>query len=69
MRDPGFQIRVRRGLRRLAQELLAERAPGSSFDWVEVGPELVGEAMSGWLVRYEDQPFSLVDAVSFELLR
>ena len=37
--------------------------------WVEVGPELVGEALSGWLARYEDQPFSLVDAVSFEVMR
>lgn len=37
--------------------------------WVEVGPELVGEAMSAWLVRFQDQPFSLVDAVSFEVMR
>lgn len=37
--------------------------------WVEVGPELVGEAMSGWLTRFDDQPFSLVDAVSFQVMR
>ncbi len=37
--------------------------------WVEVGPELVREATGGWLVRYEDQAFSLVDAVSFEVMR
>lgn len=37
--------------------------------WVEVGPELVGQAMSGWLMRFEDQPFSLVDAVSFQVMR
>ncbi|MFO7893141.1 MAG: PIN domain-containing protein [Longimicrobiales bacterium] len=37
--------------------------------WVEVGPELVGEASSRWLARYDDQAFSLVDAVSFEVMR
>ena len=37
--------------------------------WVRVGPELVGEAMSGGLTRFQDQPFSLVDAVSFEVMR
>ncbi len=25
--------------------------------------------MSAWLVRFQDQPFSLVDAVSFEVMR
>lgn len=37
--------------------------------WIAVGPEVVGEAMSGWLARFQDQPFSLVDAVSFEVMR
>ena len=37
--------------------------------WVEVGAELVREATSGWLLRYEDQAFSLADAVSFEVMR
>lgn len=37
--------------------------------WVEVGPELVREATSGWLERYKDQALSLVDAVSFEVMR
>lgn len=37
--------------------------------WVEVGPGRVREAMSGWLARYEDEAFSLVDAVSFEVMR
>lgn len=26
-------------------------------------------AAGGWLARYEDQPFSLVDAVNFEVMR
>lgn len=37
--------------------------------WISVGPDLVGEALSGGLVRFDDQPFSLVDAVSFEVMR
>lgn len=36
--------------------------------WVDVGPDLVAEARSNWLARFEDQPFTLVDAVSFEVM-
>ena len=38
-------------------------------DWVEVSDELVQEASSRWLAGFDDQPFSLVDAVSFEVMR
>lgn len=38
-------------------------------EWVEVGADLVGDAADHWLVRFEDQPFSLVDGVSFEVMR
>lgn len=38
-------------------------------EWREVSPELVGEATERWLQRFRDQRFSLVDAVSFELMR
>ncbi len=27
------------------------------------------DASSNWLTRFDDQPFSLVDAVSFEVMR
>lgn len=37
--------------------------------WIEVGPDLVGEAASRWLLPFHDQAFSLVDAVSFEVMR
>ena len=37
--------------------------------WIEVGPEHVREARSRWLARYDDQAFSLADAVSFEVMR
>lgn len=38
-------------------------------EWLEVGPELVREAVVRWLRRFADQDFSLVDAVSFEVMR
>ncbi|MEX1256737.1 MAG: PIN domain-containing protein [Gemmatimonadota bacterium] len=38
-------------------------------EWVEVTAELVSEAANRWLERFADQPFSLVDAVSFEVMR
>jgi hypothetical protein len=38
-------------------------------EWLEVGRDLVGDASSHWLTRFEDQRFSLVDAVSFEVMR
>lgn len=38
-------------------------------EWLEVGADLVHHATSNWLVRFVDQPFSLVDAVSFEVMQ
>lgn len=38
-------------------------------DWVDVTGELVRDAKNRWLARYADQNFSLVDAVSFEIMR
>jgi predicted nucleic acid-binding protein len=38
-------------------------------EWVEVTPDLVREARSAWIRRFVDQPFSLTDAVSFEIMR
>lgn len=38
-------------------------------EWIEVDAELVRDASSNWLTRFDDQPFSLVDAVSFEVMR
>jgi hypothetical protein len=34
-----------------------------------VSPNLVHDALARWLDRFADQPFSLVDAVSFEVMR
>lgn len=38
-------------------------------EWREVSSELAREATERWLLRFRDRPFSLVDAVSFELMR
>jgi predicted nucleic acid-binding protein len=38
-------------------------------EWVDISGELVREAKTRWLTRFTDQRFSLVDAVSFEIMR
>jgi uncharacterized protein len=38
-------------------------------EWHEVDAEIVRAAATNWLNRFADQHFSLVDAVSFELMR
>lgn len=40
----------------------------SPNDVVNATPDLEDRAITHWLERYEDQDFSLVDAVSFELM-
>lgn len=58
LRDPAV---ARTALRHLLDDPI--------HSWVEVGPDRVRESMSRWLARYDDQAFSLVDAVSFEVMR
>jgi hypothetical protein len=38
-------------------------------EWMTVSARLVSEAVTHWLARFSDQRFSLVDAVSFEVMR
>ena len=38
-------------------------------EWVDVTAALIREAKTRWLMRFTDQSFSLVDAVSFEIMR
>ncbi|MCC6774720.1 MAG: hypothetical protein IT360_26325 [Gemmatimonadaceae bacterium] len=40
-----------------------------TFLWCDVGQELFGRALSGWMERFADQRFSLTDAVTFEMMR
>jgi predicted nucleic acid-binding protein len=51
--------------RRIVQGLLRD----PSFQWREVGRDLLSRAMSGWMERFGDQRFSLTDAVTFEVMR
>ena len=39
------------------------------YSWLNVDIEIVSAATSGWLERFPDQKFSLIDAVSFEIMR
>jgi len=38
-------------------------------DWLAVSSDLQREAVVRWLARYSDQEYSLIDAVSFEVMR
>jgi uncharacterized protein len=38
-------------------------------EWREVSADLIRDAIENWLFRFRDQTFTLVDAVSFELMR
>jgi uncharacterized protein len=52
-----------------ARSVLAHLVEDPVHEWVEVSAELVQEAITRWLGRYSDQRFSLIDAVSFEVMR
>jgi len=38
-------------------------------EWLPVSADLQRDAIARWLTRFSDQAFSLVDAVSFEVMR
>jgi uncharacterized protein len=40
-----------------------------AHEWIDASAELLREASERWLARFRDQPFSLTDAVSFEVMR
>ncbi|MGQ0702637.1 MAG: type II toxin-antitoxin system VapC family toxin [Gemmatimonadales bacterium] len=40
-----------------------------AYEWVDTPLELVKAAVRNWLERYQDQEFSLTDAVSFEIMQ
>jgi predicted nucleic acid-binding protein len=52
-----------------ARRAVAELLDDPVHDWIEVGPGLLRTALTDWLGRFADQEFTLVDAVSFELMR
>jgi hypothetical protein len=52
-----------------ARDALTHMLDDPLYDWLDVSAALVREAKDRWLVRFADQNFSLVDAVSFEVMR
>jgi uncharacterized protein len=52
-----------------AREALRRLLADPIHGWLEVDARRVGEASERWLHGFADQPFSLVDAVSFEVMR
>lgn len=52
-----------------ARSALAKLMDDPVHEWMEVAADLVRDAMTNWLARFSDQSFSLVDAVSFEVMR
>ena len=52
-----------------ARDALTHLLEDPLHEWVDVSAALVREATARWLVRFADQRFSLVDAVSFEVMR
>ncbi len=52
-----------------ARAVTAALLRDASYEWLDATVPLIREALSRWLERYEDQAFSLTDAVSFEVMR
>jgi uncharacterized protein len=52
-----------------ARNALSRLLDDKAHEWLEVSAELIQEALERWLTRFADQDFSLVDAVSFEVMR
>ena len=53
---------------RPARALLTSLLADPAYEWMDVTSDLVTGAR-GWLERFHDQAFSLVNAVSFEVMR
>jgi len=54
---------------RPARDVVAALLADPRHQWIGVPAELVQDAITNWLLRFRDQAFSLVDAVSFEVMR
>ena len=52
-----------------AQRVLGALLDDPAYEWRDASTDLVRAASERWLAVYRDQPFTLADAVSFELMR
>ena len=52
-----------------ARTVVADLLQDPLYTWTSVNSELLASALTRWLDRFADQKFSLIDAVSFEVMR
>jgi len=52
-----------------ARDKVARLLADPIHDWMPVDAGLLADAMTHWLEKFGDQAFSLVDAVSFEVMK
>jgi hypothetical protein len=52
-----------------AAEVLRAVMADKGYEWHDTTTDLVDAALSAWIGRFNDQRFSLTDAVTFELMR
>lgn len=53
----------------VARQVLAAVRRDPAYDWREVDLDLLDVAVAEWLERFQDQRFSLTDAVTFALMQ
>jgi predicted nucleic acid-binding protein len=53
----------------LARAALDHLLADPLHEWLDPTTDVVRDATANWLARYADQTFTLVDAVSFEIMR
>lgn len=52
-----------------ARRIVAALLDDPAFRWEDLPTEIVRDAVVNWIERFGDQSFTLVDAVSFEVMR
>jgi predicted nucleic acid-binding protein len=52
-----------------ARTVVSSLIDDTMYSWIDVSAELVAAAVSAWLERFRDRRFSLIDAVSFQIMR
>jgi predicted nucleic acid-binding protein len=52
-----------------ARRAIAALLDDPIYEWLDVPQDVVRSAFGSWLERFRDQPFTLTDAVSFEVMR
>ena len=60
---------LHRAGRAVARRVLAGLLDDPGFEWRDASVELVQEALRGWIGRFDDQRFSMIDAVTFALMK